>query len=370
MVSIAPAISAIPLIDVGPLATDPGDPATADALVAACHEVGFCYLSGHRVAPAVEAAAVAVAREFFRLDSAEKQQLAIENSPRFRGYTGFGGELTRGRRDRREQIDLGPEEPAAVARPGDPPWRRLRGPNQWPPSLPQMATAIGAWTDAMEDLALDVLRALAVGLGQPLDYFDAYMAPHGDFHLKIIRYPGERRETGEPAASSESATRVAGRGMSREDDPAFPATRQGVGWHQDSGLLTFILQDEVPGLEVRAGHAVIAAAPRPGTYLLNLGEMLQRATGGYLRATEHRVVSPPPGQSRLSLAYFANPRLEAVFEPVELPPALAAAATGGDNDDPSNPVHRCFGDNYLKIRLRSHPGVAEKFYTSSTFPSA
>jgi isopenicillin N synthase-like dioxygenase len=95
---------------------------------------------------------------------------------------------------------------------------------------------------------------------------------------------------------------------------------------------------------------------------MNLGEMLQAATAGYLRATPHRVQSPPPGRERLSVAYFFHPRLESVFAPVSLPPELAAASRGGQNTDPSDPVFATFGDNYLKIRLRSHRDVAVAHY--------
>ena len=102
--------------------------------------------------------------------------------------------------------------------------------------------------------------------------------------------------------------------------------------------------------------------PRPDTYVMNLGEMLQAATSGYLRATKHRVVSPPRGHERISIAYFFHPRLDCVFEPIDLPPELAAEARGGENADPNDPVLRRFGDNYLKIRLRSHPDVAAAHY--------
>jgi isopenicillin N synthase-like dioxygenase len=95
---------------------------------------------------------------------------------------------------------------------------------------------------------------------------------------------------------------------------------------------------------------------------MNLGEMLQAATRGYLRATKHRVRSPAPHTERTSIAYFFHPRLDAVFEPLELPPALVAAARGGENVDPTDPVLTKFGDNYLKIRLRSHRDVALAHY--------
>src|SRR5919108_1993491 len=110
-----------------------------------CHEIGFCYLAGHAVPAALDSAILASARQFFALPAAERRALAIANSPHFRGYTVLGGERTKGVSDWREQLDLGPEEPAAVVAPTDPPWRRLRGPNQWPASLPAMQPIVLSW---------------------------------------------------------------------------------------------------------------------------------------------------------------------------------------------------------------------------------
>ena len=107
---------------------------------------------------------------------------------------------------------------------------------------------------------------------------------------------------------------------------------------------------------------LVDVEPMPGAYVVNLGEMMQSATNGYLRATKHQVTSPPPGQQRISIAYFMNPRLDARFEPFELPAELQAAAPGGQNQDPNDPVFSCFGANTLKIRMRSHPDVTEAFY--------
>ena len=101
------------------------------------------------------------------------------------------------------------------------------------------------------------------------------------------------------------------------------------------------------------------SAPKiPGAYVLNLGEMLQLATHGYLRATRHRVVSPPPGVERISVAYFFNPCMESTLAPIDLPPELAAKAVGGQNHNPDDPVFATYGDNWLKFRIRSHPDVA------------
>jgi isopenicillin N synthase-like dioxygenase len=126
--------------------------------------------------------------------------------------------------------------------------------------------------------------------------------------------------------------------------------------------MTFILQDAVPGLQVMSDGKLIDVTPMPGAYVVNLGEMMQSATNGYLRATKHQVVSPPTGQQRLSIAYFMNPRLDAQFTPIPLPAALAAHAPGGQNIDPNDPVFATFGANTLKIRMRSHPDVTAAYY--------
>jgi isopenicillin N synthase-like dioxygenase len=301
----------------------------------ACHGPGFCYLVGHGVPASLDAAVQTRSREFFALPEAERRALAIANTAHFRGYTVLGDERTKGVSDWREQLDVGPEEPADPVVPGDPAWRRLRGPNQWPPRLPELRTTVLEWMAEMNRVGLAVLRALALGLGQPIDLFDGAVLPRGDPHLKIIRYPAQ---------------------------PAGTSSDQGVGMHHDSGLVSFVLQDDVGGLQVEFGERIVEAAPLAGSYVMNLGEMLQAATNGYLRATKHRVASPPRGRERLSLAYFFHPRLDAVFAPVSLPPELAAHARSGQNADPSDPVFATFGDNYLKIRLRSHRDVALAHY--------
>jgi isopenicillin N synthase-like dioxygenase len=328
----------LPELDLAPFMAAPHSPGGLELVARlrdACHDLGFCYLVGHGVPAELDAAVMTVARQFFALPEAERRALAIANSPHFRGYTVLGDERTKGISDWREQLDLGAEEPAAVVHRGDPPWRRLRGPNQWPARLPEMQPTVLAWMRAMDRVGLAVLRALALGLDQPLEHFDAVVLPRGDPHLKIIRYPAQPREAD---------------------------TGQGVGMHHDSGLVSFVLQDDVGGLQVDLDGELVDATPKPGTYVMNLGEMLQAATNGYLRATKHRVQSPPSGRERLSIAYFFHPRLDAVFAPIDLSPELAAAARGGQNVDPNDPIFATFGDNYLKIRLRSHRDVALAHY--------
>ena len=127
--------NALPEIDLAPFMAAPQSGAALEVVArlrAACHGPGFCYLVGHGVPAELDAAVMRVAREFFALPEAERRALAIANSPHFRGYTVLGGERTKGVSDWREQLDVGAEEPAAVVKRSDPPWRRLRGPNQWP----------------------------------------------------------------------------------------------------------------------------------------------------------------------------------------------------------------------------------------------
>jgi len=91
--------------------------------------------------------------------------------------------------------------------------------------------------------------------------------------------------------------------------------------------------------------------------VVNLGEMLEVATQGYLAATIHRVEAPPAGVDRYTVPFFFSPRLDAVIEPVPLPPALAGRSRGV-SDDPDNPMLASYGANVLKGWLRAHPEVA------------
>ena len=327
-------MTALPVFDIAPLLARPDAPAAralAAELTEACHEVGFCYLEGCGIDPGLEGDVLDVARRFFALPEADRLAIANTNTPYFRGYTRLGMEHTGGRPDWRDQIDVGPEREPVALGPGDPAWLRLRGPNQWPAAVPEMRPVVTTWMQQMEAMARAVLGALAVGLGQPRSYFEPVVVPDPEVLVKVIRYPAL-------------------------PDPA--AGGRGLGLHHDSGLLSFILQDDVGGLQVERDGRLVDVAPRPGAYVMNLGEMLQVATDGYLRATRHQVVSPPAGQQRISVAYFFNPCMEATMPPVPLLPELAAAAGGGQNADPDDPVFATYGENWLKFRLRSHPDVA------------
>lgn len=274
-------------------------------------------------------------RAFFALSPADKQAVAMVNSPQYRGYTLAGAEITRGERDWREQFDTGAERAPWPAGADTPDWTRLQGPNQWPEALPGLRPVVLAWQDLLTRAAVVLLRALALALGQPEDAFAQAFAGTPVQHLKLVRYPG----------------RVEG-----ESD-------QGVGPHKDAGCLTLLLQGPGAGLQVQPpGRSDwIAVPPRDGTLVVNLGEVLEIVSNGYLRATLHRVVSPELTRERHSVAFFLSPRLDAVLPPLQLPPALAAAARGVEQD-PRNPLIAHTGLNLLKGRLRSHPDVTARHH--------
>lgn len=326
----------LPMLDLRDFSPD--DPARRSAFVAhlraVAHEIGFFYLTGYAAAPGQTDRLFRTIRRLFNLPASAKDAIRMIHSPHFRGYTGPGEEITRGERDWREQFDIGAERIALQVSPELPGWARLQGPNQWPAALPELKPELLAWQETLSDVSHTLLQALALALGQAETAFDAAFTDRPVQHLKAIRYPG----------------RSAGK------------SPQGVGPHKDAGCLTFVLQHEQGGLQVldRRGNDEshwIDVPPIPGTLVVNLGEVLEVQSNGYLRANIHQVVSPPAEADRLSVAFFFSPRLDAELPPLALPPELARHARGIDRD-PRNPLIAHTGRNLLKGRLRSHPDVA------------
>jgi isopenicillin N synthase-like dioxygenase len=333
-VSASDTTAALPLVDISRF-RDPGSDRGAflAELRRAAHEVGFFYVVGHGVPAELTDGVFDVARRFFALPLEDRLEIENTRSPQFRGYTRTGHERTNGSPDWREQLDIGPERDALDLSPGDPAWKRLIGPNQWPSALPELREVALAWQAEALRVSREVLRALAAALGQDEGYFDRWFDEEASTHVKIVHYPGR---------------------PSRDAD-------QGVGAHKDYGYLALLQQDEVGGLQVLTDDGWVDAAPVPGSFVFNIGEMLEIATGGYLTATKHRVISPPAGVDRYSVPFFLGPRLDAVVEPLALPPELAAAARGISRDA-DNPLLAAYGDNAVVGWLRSHPKVAERWW--------
>jgi len=306
----------------------------------AARNTGFFYIVGHGFDDALVDRVLRLARRFFALPAQQKLAIEMVNSPHFRGYNRPGLEHTRGKPDWREQLDVGPEREALPFERAAPPWTRLQGPNQWPAALPELKPALLFYQEQISALAIRVLRAFAAALDQTDDVFEPIHSPAPHQLLKLIRYPGRDDADGD----------------------------QGVGAHKDSGFVTILLQDRESGLQVEGGHGWIDAPPVPGSFVVNIGEILEMASAGYLRANVHRVVSPPPGIDRYSVAFFLGARLDATVPLLTLPAYLAAGARGVTRD-PLNPLFRDVGRNYLKGRLRSHPDVARRHHPDLIDPA-
>lgn len=330
----------VPVLDLGLL--DQGDRARTTFLQdlrSAAREVGFFYLAGHGIKQQQIDDLFAASHRFFALAEAEKLAIEMVNSPQFRGYTRVAGELTKGQADWREQVDFGVEREAPPAAANAPAWSRLEGPNQWPSSLPDLKAEILAWQDSVTEVSIRLLKAFALALDQQEDVFEPIYGNAPNHRMKIVRYPG-RESTG--------------------DD-------QGVGAHKDGGFLTLLLQDATKGLQVEYAGAWVDVDPIPGTLVVNIGELLELASNGYLRATVHRVITPPAGVSRFSVPFFFSARLDANIPLLDLPDELAREAHGPESE-PDNPLFRNVGENVLKSRLRSHPDVAERHYADLLQP--
>ena len=319
----------LPVLDLSRL---DGDAAEAEAfrvdLREATHDYGFFYLTGHGVPPELIDRVMSTARDFFALPEAEKMSIENLQSPHFRGYTRVGGELTQGVIDWREQIDIGPERAAVPQTAANADYMRLEGPNQWPAALPELRDVMTQWREELNGVALRLMQAWAISLGADEHVFDEAFADKPFTLIKIVRYPGK----------------------------SDPTPQQGVGAHKDSGVLTLLfVEPGKDGLQVEKDGEWIDAPPLDGAFVVNIGELLEVATDGYLKATVHRVISPLIGQDRISIPFFFGPALDATIPLLELPAALHAP---GITVDPENPIFTTYGENAFKSRLRAHPDVA------------
>ncbi|MBF9523611.1 oxidoreductase [Mycobacterium sp. MHSD3] len=310
----------LPVVDLS------GDPDRLRAVLReVTHEVGFFYLTGHGVSPRLVDEVLSAARRLFALPAEDKDAIAMVRSPHFRGFTRLGGELTGGLTDWREQIDVGPER-RAIAHGKDLDYLWLQGPNQWPKAVPELRAALASWDAALAAAGRKLLREWAIALGSADGAFDEAFGSEPATLIKVIRYP------------------------------ARGTTDQGVGAHRDSGVLTLLLAEpDVGGLQVEVDGTWVEVPGRAGAFIVNIGELLERASGGYLRATRHRVTLT--GTPRISIAYFFNPRLDARIPTLDLPPELRARARDAATD-PDDPIHATYGENAWKSRLRAHPDVA------------
>jgi isopenicillin N synthase-like dioxygenase len=291
--------SHIPIVDVSGLGEGTSARrAVAGRLGEACRDSGFFYVVGHGVDQALQDRLRDLCRRFFAQGLEAKLQVRLALAGRaWRGYFRVGDELTSGKPDQKEGLyfgaELPPDDPRVLA--GTP----LHGPNLFPAEPAGLREAVLEYMAELTGLGHRLMAGLALSLGLQ----DSYFADHGTAEpltlFRIFNYP----------------------------PPADP-TLWGVGEHTDYGLLTILLQDDAGGLEVKSRSRWVPAPPVPGSFVCNIGDMLDRMTGGLFRSTPHRVRNPAP-RDRLSFPFFFDPNFFAPVRPIE----LAAPAVPRDDRD-------------------------------------
>jgi isopenicillin N synthase-like dioxygenase len=306
----AAAAAQIPVIDFGPLfAGEPGAlPRVAKAARHACENVGFFYALNHGVCETLIEGAFAASRRFHALPLATKLKLRLNANnigylPIDASVQGASTVHKATRPNRNESFfishDRGPDHPEFIA--GTP----LRGRNQWPEARPELRPDMMAYFAALGAMCDRMLPAFAVALDMPPDFFAPFFAGEGHANLRFLHYPPQ--DAGE--------------------DNLF-----GQAPHTDNSFMTALARTDVPGLAVRLPSGEWFAPPViPGTFLINLGNIMRRWSNDRFLSTPHGVLNDS-GTERYSIAYFHSPNPDSVIEclpscvgadnPARYPPAV------------------------------------------------
>ena len=280
--------AALPVIDVAGLSSaNAGERmAVGRALRETCLDKGFFYCAGHGIAQGLIDAAFAEVRDFFAQPVDVKMRVEKSASRCNRGYEVLGGQTLEAGAppDRKEGYYIGLEldesDPRVAA------GRFNRGPNLWPEGQVGFRPTMKAYFAALQDLGERLMQGIALSLDLPMDHFKPFCKdPLAT--LRLLHYPPQRPD----AADGE----------------------KGAGAHTDFGGLTILMQDDVGGLQVFDNERQfwIHADPVPGTFVVNLGDMIARWTNDMYRSTLHRVVNAS-GRERYSIPFFyvGNPDYE------------------------------------------------------------
>ena len=286
-------VADIPVVDLSAIGTAAGRDAIATALVRAASDIGFFYVAGHDVPQQMCETAMAASRRFFELPEEKKAGISIDQHQRgwmAQGLANLEGSATH---DAKEVFFWGRDVTADddQVRAGLP----LVHPNQWPDEdAPFLRAGITPYYDAVMALGQQILESLAIGLdADPAVFARAYDRPLG--RGQLVYYPA----------------------IGNAD---IKAERFGAAAHTDFGVLTILQQDNLGGLQVQnlAGDW-IEAMPIPGTFVCNIGDLLERWTNGRLVSTRHRVLNRS-GRSRFSIPIFCDPASNAVVDPRDFDP--------------------------------------------------
>lgn len=290
----------IPIIDIAPLIARKdnsftemvGDRhAVAAQIRQACRETGFFYIIGHGVDEQLQRRLEQLSRKFFAQDIVTKLEICMERGGiAWRGYFPVGGELTSGKPDLKEGIYFGAEldEEHPLVQAGVP----MHGANLFPSGIPEFRETVLDYLAAMTQLGHALMAGIALSLGLEESYFALRYTASPLILFRIFNYP--------PAPS-----------------PTNGEQQWGVGEHTDYGLLTILKQDDAGGLQVKSKSGWIDAPPVPGSFVCNIGDMLERLTGGWYRSTPHRVWNLSQ-RSRLSFPFFFDPNFNAQVRAIEI----------------------------------------------------
>lgn len=291
----------IPVIDISPLTrgSDNGR-VVADQIGQACRESGFFYIVGHGVDEGLQQRLEQLSSDFFAQDLDTKLAIAMAKGGRaWRGYFPVGDELTSGKPDIKEGIYFGAEldDEHPLVQAGVP----MHGRNLFPTVDPAWRETVLGYLDAMTQLGHTLTMGIALSLGLEATYFSDRYTSDPLILFRIFNYP--------PTPSGLEPT-------------------WGVGEHTDYGLLTILKQDESGGLQVKSQSRWVEAPPIANSFVCNIGDMLDRMTGGLYRSTPHRVKNIS-GRDRLSFPFFFDPNFNAEVKPIQ----LAMTPAQGDREE-------------------------------------
>lgn len=271
----------IPSVDLSDFLAD--DPARKQKFIKeigeAYEEIGFVALKGHFLSDELSANLYAEVKRFFELPTEIKKSYEIEGIGGQRGYTSFGKESAKGKKegDLKEFWHFGQEVVGNDALKAEYPE------NVQVKEVPDFNKIGMEAYKNLEKTAIYVLRALALYIGLDEFYFDNYVI-NGNSILRPIHYPPIQ---GEPKGAVRAAA------------------------HGDINLITLLMGASASGLEVQNKQGKwIPVTALPEQLVINVGDMLERLTNNKLRSTIHRVVNPPReewGKSRFSIPFFTHP---------------------------------------------------------------
>jgi len=292
-------MSAVPTIDIS-------GHGIAEEVARTCKETGFLIISGHGFPLELLERAQRQLFAFFDLPAETKNRWHPSGPSKQRGYHGFatrGLAYTLGEQtppDLRESVFLGPVNDHRAYYAGLPEAATSYAPNMIPDQPPGLAATLVSLYREYERLARDMMRIFAGALELPRGFFDGTL----DRHFSIMschHYPVL-------------------------EQPPLPGQLR-TGAHTDYGAMTILAAtDAEGGLEVRMPDGNWAGVcPRPGEFVVNLGDMMARWTNERWASTLHRVVNPPLGMAqsrRLSIGMFVHPNYDQRIECV--PTCLSA----------------------------------------------